>query len=124
MRFKNFLMTAINAMLRRLSARLELVYLRAFQAQRLLNISLVFLIISLSACVSREKIDAIVWEESLPLPADICASNPDLMKYGHYRKMNGGGFELFNFCNPVAPPMICMTKDDYEKLWSGTVPKP
>jgi hypothetical protein len=54
---------------------------------------------------------------------DLCANTPELHNFGFYRKLNDGQLEFISFCNPLAQSMLSMTRDDYEKLLKGLVPK-
>ena len=74
--------------------------------------------IPLSSCVTRNQIDALVWLNNMPLPADVCALNPVLNNYGFYRRLNDGHLEFISACNQsaLAPHMVSMKDTDYEML--------
>jgi hypothetical protein len=78
----------------------------------------------LTGCLSREQVDAKVWLNNAPLPAELCAKLPELKEYGFYRKLNDGTIEFMSFCDPRAADWLSMYKTDYGKIMDQLLPKP
>jgi hypothetical protein len=81
--------------------------------------SMILLILSmliLTGCktVSREEIDAVLWLNNAPLPAEICAVSD---RYGFYRKLNDGKLEFISWCKTEAADYVAIRKDDLEKIF-------
>lgn len=55
----------------------------------------------LQGCLSRKEVNAELWMES-GLPADLCTRFPELMEFGHFRKLNSGKYEVVPYCDPNA----------------------
>ena len=66
--------------------------------------------------ITRSEIEATVWLNNSPLPNEICRANPELTRYGFYRRLNDGRFEFVSFCRPNAKEWIAIHKDDLERL--------
>lgn len=71
---------------------------------------------------TRAEIDAVIWLNNSPIPADVCAREPSLNDYGFYRRLNDGTFEFISFCHPDAHLWVAMHKDDFIKLLDKYVP--
>lgn len=54
----------------------------------------------LQGCPKRTDIEAEVWLNS-GLPSDLCVSNPQLSKFGIYRKLDSGKYEFISYCTTV-----------------------
>ena len=82
------------------------------------------LLSSLSACVTKAQVDAVIYLNNTNAMVDVCIKEPELHNFGFYRKLNSGQFEFISFCDAASNTMLSMTKDDYEKIMMGLVPKP
>jgi hypothetical protein len=79
---------------------------------------------SLEACVTKAQVDAVIYLNNTNAIADLCTKDQDVHNFGFYRKLNSGQFEFISFCDSASNTMLSMTKDDYEKIMQGLVPKP
>lgn len=79
---------------------------------------LVFTSLIVTGCITRGQIDASAWLNN-GLPAELCQSDPRLMDYGFYRKLNTGHFEFIPFCDPLALHMTAFHDQDLEKILDG-----
>lgn len=79
----------------------------------------------LTSCRSpkRAEITANIWLNNAPIPADLCAANKDLNKYGFYRRLNNDKFEFISFCDKSANRWVAMFENDFNNLLNQYVPK-
>lgn len=57
-------------------------------------------IILLQGCISRKEVVAEIWLQS-GLPEDLCIREPELQKYGIYRKLDSGKYEFISYCTEI-----------------------
>lgn len=59
----------------------------------------------LTGCLtpSREEINATIWNNNFPLPADICSREPDLHQRGFFRRLDSGKLEFMSVCKACTP---------------------
>lgn len=79
-------------------------------------------ILFLNGCISRQEIRANLWLNS-GLPADLCMRVPELQKYGMYRKLNTGKYELQKYCNPQAQHYFAVLDTDLNAILDALLPK-
>jgi len=81
--------------------------------------------LSLTSCLvpKRSEIDANIWLNNGPLPAELCAANPDLALFGFYRRLNDDRLEFVSFCNPASREWLAINDKDFNKLLDKYVPK-
>lgn len=73
--------------------------------------------ISLASCrVTRAEVEATLWLNNSPIPAEICAREPALRKYGFYRKLDSGQMEFVSFCKLEARKWIAIYDADLQRL--------
>lgn len=81
----------------------------------------------MTACLTREKIDAALWTNNYPIPKKYCDEHPDLHLYGHKRKVVVNGvekWELISICQEEARAFVEMHEDDFNALVDEALPKP
>ena len=74
----------------------------------------------------RSEINATVWLNNSPLPADLCGpkeAKAPLWDYGFYRRLNSGGLEFISFCDASSNLWIGIHKDDFNRLLDKYVPE-
>jgi hypothetical protein len=75
------------------------------------------LMTSLVSCrVTRQEVEATLWLNNSPIPAEVCRKEPDLWKYGFYRRLDSGKFEFVSFCKLEARKWIAIYEDDMNRL--------
>lgn len=79
--------------------RLRLGLLRRV-SYRVMPVLLLSMPLLLTSCLSRQDVEAEIWLNS-GLPPDICAQNPDLSKFGIYRKLDTGKIEFISYCQQI-----------------------
>lgn len=79
---------------------------------------------------SREEINATTWLNNTPLPAELCEANPELKRYGFYRRLNSGKLEFMSYCKPCtdgakdcAKNFIAIHENDFQKMLDKYVPE-
>lgn len=88
-------------------------------------------VILCQACINRQEIQASVWLNNAPLPAEMCGPKPTqpdphhvtLWDYGFYRRLNSGKFEFISFCDQDAAKWVAVYQDDFNKILDGLLPK-
>lgn len=83
----------------------------------------ILLCVVLSGCVSKKELLATVWNNNAPIPAEICEREPELKKYGFYRRLNDGKFEFVSWCDPISVHWLAAFDKDLEKILGETLPK-
>ncbi len=84
---------------------------------------LVILLFPLSGCVTRRQVQAAIWLNNAPLPADLCRDVPELSRYGFYRRLNDGRLEFVSWCKEEAGQWFAIHKDDLERLLNQGIPE-
>lgn len=85
---------------------------------------LIFILLLLSSCMTREKIEATVWLTNAPLPLEYCQQIPELKLYGFYRKLNNGKIEFVSFCKKESRDFVTMPRSEFDELLDQALPKP
>jgi hypothetical protein len=80
------------------------------------------IVLALSGCVSREEINAKLWLSS-GIQEDICEKYPEIKRYGFYRKLNDGRYEIMSYCAKSAKKQISMLENDLNAILDKTLPK-
>lgn len=78
----------------------------------------------LQGCLTKEKIDAVLWNNTIAIPKELCDQNPELKKHGIYRKLNDGKYEFVSWCNENINLYLSVLGDDLNKLIDENLPKP
>lgn len=73
--------------------------------------------------ITRDEVDATIWLNNLPLPAELCEREPQLKKRGFYRRLDNGKLEFVSVCNPKAKDWISANKVDFNRILDKTLPK-
>ncbi len=60
--------------------------------------------------------NAYLWINNFPLPAEVCEREPLLKDYGFHRRLNTGNFEFLSVCDERTREFYEMHKDDLAKL--------
>ena len=94
-------------------------------AKSLTCLALLLCMISLVSCrqPKRAEVNARIWLNNAPIPIEICLREPELERYGFYRKLNDGSFEFISFCSTEASHWVAMFEDDFKDLMDKYVPK-
>lgn len=63
-----------------------------------------------------------------PIPQSLCDANPELSKYGLYRKLSDGTWEMIPYCGINSGPraghsFYSVYDSDLDNLLDGTLPK-
>lgn len=58
-----------------------------------------------------------------PFPAELCQKEPDIARYGFYRRLDSGQLEFVSFCNPEARRWLSIHERDLEEILNETLPK-
>ena len=85
-------------------------------------IAFIILLVTATACISRKEIEAVIWLNNSPLPAELCTREPILSQYGFYRRLNNGKFEFISFCNPEATKWFAIHEKDMANILDQTLP--
>lgn len=93
------------------------------RAKRAGFLALLFSTIFLASCIRRAEIEATLWLNNSPIPDELCSRDPELQKYGFYRRLNSGQLEFISLCSPKAREWISIHKDDLERILNRTIPE-
>lgn len=63
-------------------------------------LALLLLMVAVSGCPSRKEVDAELWLNT-GLSPELCAKEPELQKYGLYRRLDTGKYEFISYCTQV-----------------------
>lgn len=74
---------------------------------------LALLSLTISGCIHRPNADIAVWLFNPPPPM-FCDSDP--LKFGFYRRLNSGQYELISVCSPEAAKFIGIHERDAVKI--------
>lgn len=62
------------------------------------------------------KVNAAIWLNNSPIPAEVCAREPTLKDYGFYRRLDTGQLEFISFCDPKSAEWLSMFTEDFNRL--------
>lgn len=65
-----------------------------------------------------------MWLNNGPLPAAICEREPELRRYGFYRRLDAGSFEFVSFCRTDAGAWVSVYGPDFYKILDSLLPAP
>lgn len=74
--------------------------------------------------LSRKEVEAAIWLTNFPLPADVCAKDPAISRYGFYRRLNDGRLEFFSICNPATDKWVGIYGPQLTDLLDKYLPEP
>ena len=96
------------------------------------KLPLIFLMLTLSGCITRGKIEAMIWLNN-GIDQEICKREPKLNEYGFYRKLSDktcedaghpkGCIEFVSYCNPIIKDFAEIHRSDLVKIMNQTLPK-
>ena len=72
--------------------------------------------------ITRKQVDAAIWLNNAPIPADICEREPQLKQYGFYRKLDNGKIEFLSFCKPSAGQWVAVYGPQFYKFLDALLP--
>ncbi len=84
----------------------------------------IFALLFLGSCVTRNRINAYLWLNNSPVPQEICDREPALKEYGIYRRLNDGNFEFISVCDIRMKNFLAMHKDDLARILNETQEMP
>jgi hypothetical protein len=77
-----------------------------------------------SSCVTRQQIEAEMWENNFHSIDDaLCLPGGPLYRRGFFRRLDGGGFELISVCSKRGSEMKAFTPESVDKLMEGAFGK-
>jgi hypothetical protein len=74
---------------------------------------------------TRSQVDALTYNNNFTaLPPDICQREPELYKFGFYRRLDDGRIAYFSICDKDIPVFVSMKYDEYDALLRQYIRKP
>lgn len=79
----------------------------------------------LTACVTREEIEVSIFRNNFNAEElkVLCERDPDLRRFGFYRKIKDGTLEFLSICKPNASGMLSIYETDFNRLMDKALPK-
>lgn len=83
---------------------------------------MLWLLISLPACINRAEVKAEIWLNS-GLPEDICTLHPELKEFGMYRKLDNGKYELLPYCSKFSQEYYGINAKKFDEILDELLPE-